>query len=123
MEQEQENRTQPHLPVVSCDGCGVCCTQMAHPPFKLGVGDSPDAKYWNAMPEDIRDGVLEFLGGFKHKKGQVDPPCIWLDQDSRRCTNYAYRPTICRNFEVGCPDCLGWRASFADEIISISTTS
>ena len=46
------------------------------------------------------------------QRGEFDPigqPCIWFDQETRRCKHYEYRPEVCRDFEVGEESCLRWR--------------
>lgn len=40
-----------------------------------------------------------------------DDWCAALDRDTQRCTIYAARPWVCREFEMGSPECIGERKS------------
>ena len=73
-------------PVVTCNGCGVCCLTMCQPPFD----DAPP-----------RDGQY---------------PCSWFNPETRQCTGYDRRPAPCRKFPVGGQKCLIERWVHADLI-------
>ncbi len=51
------------------------------------------------------------LGGFPDPTSNVPAgePCIWLDKENGGCKHYGDRPQKCRDFEVGCSECLAWR--------------
>lgn len=65
------------------------------------------------LPDALRDEIAwhqkeeEDAGWTRHERGL---PCIWLDPETRLCTQYAYRPDRCRDFPVGDTGCAFWRA-------------
>lgn len=81
---------------VNCDGCGACCYgQGLLPscgPLLGGV----------VLPERLQaelDVMVQKHDGDGH-------PCVWFNLETKRCKHYRYRPSVCRNFEVGGKDCL-----------------
>lgn len=42
------------------------------------------------------------------KRGETES-CLWLDEATSRCKHYEYRPTLCREFELGGDVCLSVR--------------
>ena len=117
------------LPVVSCDGCGACCMHIGTPPAmfplfaNLGekdpetcrrMGGDDDFDIWEAMPESLRQELADYYRAVlidknipsRSGKGM---PCLWFDEETRRCRHYEHRPSTCRDFEVGGVDCLGHR--------------
>ena len=97
------------LPVVdSCEGCGVCCRQVGHPPYFWHPhhGHTVD-EHWKLVPEELRKEVLD------HIDQLVEPdfgtPCIWFDAETRRCRHHEIRPNVCRDFEVGSKECIRLR--------------
>lgn len=82
-----------NLPVISCDNCGVCCEWMGYPPF--------------SEEEIIPDIPIE------HKKHGTH--CSWFNTSTRKCNHYEDRPKICRDFEVGCYDCIFLRDRYRRE--------
>lgn len=64
------------------------------------------------LPEALRDQIAWHqqeeveTGRTRHERGL---PCIWLDAERRRCTQYAFRPDRCRDVAVGGPSCAFWR--------------
>jgi Fe-S-cluster containining protein len=90
---------------LTCDGCGVCCRSMGHPPFLLDLkggvlypvgGDDSVADY-----QRLRAAPGEAQTAYLAHYERVDVPCSWLDQANQRCRFYDFRPDICRTFEVG----------------------
>jgi Fe-S-cluster containining protein len=82
------------LPVISCDGCGVCCSHIGNPPFMgFEVYD---------LPEDLRDEMLRVSAA----REEMALPCLWLDQTTKKCSHYEHRPSVCRDYEMGGPACL-----------------
>lgn len=93
----------------NCDGCGLCCMGQ------------------NLVP--LSDISLERLGGFDEAStliparlvaeleatirgplsGDDTMPCVWLDRSCGKCAHHDYRPSVCREFEVGCEACLKYR--------------
>lgn len=101
---------------INCDGCSACCMGLASPPFDDGEDD--DAIY-NGMPEALRndyeakcDALYKPEGGFRpgvFPPGVISLPCFWLDIDAKRCRHYEHRPATCRQFTVGCDQCVDFR--------------
>lgn len=87
------------LPIIDCSGCGQCCRNQPYPPFL----------WWNnedVPPEPHYSQIKEMILA----KARADTePCLWLTPDGR-CGHYEIRPEICREFELGCEECLEMRA-------------
>lgn len=97
------------LPLIeSCDGCGACCIEMCSPPF-LGP---EDPEYWE-LPAELRD---DYDRGMNQRDADGWPdgvPCFWLDQTTKKCRHYEYRPDICRNgLQRNDEACLAWREQY-----------
>ncbi len=83
---------------------------MGYPSYVRATGDQPDEEYWLMLPEDVKQDLNAFIAQYRQPEpGQLDGPCYWFDHKTRQCKHYEYRPRVCRDFKVGCPDCLGWR--------------
>lgn len=109
----------PIVQSVSCNGCGACCMQMRSPPSVVfwengqpvlvasnGIESDPDDYAWlMAAPEEARRIDLEGIDSDRPE----ECPCSWLDLATMRCRFYEFRPGICRDFEVGSPECLAHR--------------
>lgn len=93
----------PHLqlrdPAVSCSSCAACCCRLE----VLLFGDT-------GVPERFIE--VDAWGGEVMRRLE-DGWCAALDRDSMRCTIYADRPLICREFELGSADCLQERRGSA----------
>lgn len=77
---------------VTCSTCAACCCRLE----VLLLGDT--GVPWRFIEEDDWGGhVMRRL---------EDGWCAALDRDSMRCTIYAQRPMICREFALGSEDCL-----------------
>jgi Fe-S-cluster containining protein len=97
--------------VTSCEGCGgACCQSMGFMPLGAYVtehayDDASKLPAW--LLKELRDKLTQI---------RAEPPvkgesqCMWLDQGTGKCKNYAYRPSICRDFEVGGTGCIARRA-------------
>lgn len=97
------------LPVVSCDGCGECCRHQVMPPFVRFDGD-PEWERLKASRPDLAAGIeAEIARKTREDDWPDDAPCFWFDIDTGRCRHYEDRPQICRDFEVGCEDCIRYR--------------
>lgn len=112
------------LPIIDCNNCGLCCTGVMSPPgFQLCFNGWPkdfavdDQAIVATMPPELRDELIshyqKVVSIVGYRKGE---PCIWYDPASKKCRNYEYRPTICREFEVGGEGCLKWREDYAAEL-------
>jgi Fe-S-cluster containining protein len=102
---------------VDCDGCGACCRTMGAPPGYVVVVMNPEA--WpqytgdhervDSLPDEAKSELLDHISSDLWAEGD---PCLWLDQNTGRCRWYEYRPSVCREFRVGSPECLAWRDRF-----------
>jgi Fe-S-cluster containining protein len=80
------------------------------PPFAGVNGVAPGHDiYWDALPESLKLEIVDFRTNIRPNT-PGDQPCIWLDLATKRCRHYDYRPRLCRDFELGGEDCLGFRA-------------
>lgn len=118
------------LPIISnCDNCGACCRTMGTPPgFALFfppegkcISDhalcSVDMKIIEAMPRDVWLSLQDYYtrvwrGESPDRTAHDDLPCLWYDEETKRCRHHEHRPTICREFEVGEEACVEWRKTF-----------
>lgn len=83
---------------------------MGYPAFVLATAKQPAEEHWLSLPEDLRKELESFIAGYPIlPKGELDGPCFWFDQQSRRCKHHEHRPRVCRDFEVGSQGCLSWR--------------
>ena len=106
------------LPVISCDGCGKCCETQTAPPGYCGqefviFATPEDEQRFYSAPQKAQDLVwaweervesLNMGDELPH-----DEPCCWFNQETKRCQLYEWRPSVCRDFEVGGKYCLQWR--------------
>jgi len=67
----------------------------------LMPGDHPPGHYVTVDPSGV-DVMARLDDGW----------CAALDRNSMRCTIYALRPQVCRDYEMGGPDCLAERAAW-----------
>lgn len=84
---------------VSCSTCAACCCRLE----VLLLTDT-------GVPERFID---EDNWGGQVMRRLDDGWCAALDRDSMRCTIYAQRPLICREFVLGSDDCLDERKGSA----------
>ncbi|AVO54398.1 YkgJ family cysteine cluster protein [Ectopseudomonas mendocina] len=92
-------RQLPSEPSVSCSTCAACCCQLE----VMLIGDTGVPQRY-IETDDWGGEVMRRLD---------DGWCIALDRDSMRCTIYAQRPLICREFELGAAECLEERRGIA----------
>ena len=86
--------------VTTCEGCGVCCREQILPPFLDEIDFIPEALQREVIEARKREAHLLALGN----------PCIWFDEQTRKCIHHADRPNVCREFVIGEEDCLEIRA-------------
>jgi Fe-S-cluster containining protein len=82
----------PTEPVVTCSTCAACCCQLE----VMLITDT-------GVPERFID--TDDWGGEVMLRLD-DGWCAALDRDTMMCTIYDRRPLICREFEMGAPECL-----------------
>ena len=85
---------------VTCASCQACCCRLE----VLVIGD-PDVPDRYTTENDWGGTAMRRLD---------DGWCAALDRDTMRCTIYAQRPQICRDFEMGGADCRETRAASDD---------
>ncbi|MDM8350341.1 YkgJ family cysteine cluster protein [Pseudomonas sp. sp1636] len=95
-----ENRQIPltQLPseaAVSCSNCAACCCQLE----VMLITDTGVPPRFIATDDWGGEVMLRLDDGW----------CAALDRDSMRCTIYAVRPLICREFETASSECLDER--------------
>lgn len=90
------------LPIInSCEGCGACCSQIGTPPFLyFEIEELPPH-----LKQEVRQYELLEPDRENSKK-----PCFWYDVKTKKCKEHAYRPSICRDFEIGSISCHSYRA-------------
>lgn len=85
----------------SCDMCGACCRTF---PVLVSIGDAerePRIKEESLRVEEWQrsDGWEFRLHPLPFTRG-----CAFLAEDDRCCV-YETRPSVCRTFEAGSPEC------------------
>ena len=81
---------------VSCQNCEACCCRLEVMLFTdTGVPD----RY-----------VLDREGEIPVMRRLEDGWCAALDRNTMMCRIYEVRPLICREFEMGEPDCVVYQA-------------
>ena len=81
--------------------------------------DDDDIERVKSMPQVLKDELMAYKEAGSHDRY---PECLWYDHESRKCRNYEWRPSICREFEVGSDGCLSWREQFQVDHCSPSST-
>jgi Fe-S-cluster containining protein len=98
------------LPVLNCDGCGVCCHGQAALPVGWYVGFYANADEQAALPPPLLASLGAMRERFDAEGWPPDgSPCVWYDDEARRCRHHEHRPEVCRDFEVGGEGCLRLR--------------
>jgi Fe-S-cluster containining protein len=113
-------------PSVSCDGCGACCTHIGTPPgygwfFAVHedgtIAPAPwlkgtdDERYFAGLPDEVKRELADYYAAVRarltpDRTADDDMPCLWFDEQSRRCRHWEHRPQVCRDFAVGSGYCL-----------------
>jgi len=87
-----KQRAPSELGAVSCDRCEAACCRLQ----VLLIGDG-------TVPAVMTEWS-DWGGEVMHRRD--DGWCTALDRVTLRCTIYARRPQICRDYEMGGSDCL-----------------
>ena len=91
---------------ISCTTCKACCCRLE---VMLMGEDAPPSRF---VETDRWGGqVMARLS---------DGLCAALDRDTSRCTIYARRPTVCRDFDMGGDDCVAERSGLDASVIPIA---
>ena len=83
---------------VNCANCEAVCCRMQ---VLLMPGDRPPGHLVTVDPSGV-DVMARLDDGW----------CAALDRHTMRCTIYTVRPQVCRDYEMGGPDCLSERAAW-----------
>ncbi len=98
------------LPVVDCSGCGACCLHMGFPSYVTASDGQAAEEPWLNMPDDLKAELLQQMESYvRPLSGELDGICCWYDAQLQRCKHHEHRPNVCRDFQIGSQDCLGWR--------------
>lgn len=118
------------LPIINdCNDCGVCCATMVSPPGMTGqefilFSTPEDEQRFYTAPQEARDLIYAWSDRIDElPRGSAlptDEPCCWFDVEAKRCKFYAWRPSVCRDFEVGSEGCRAWRDEFNIDVEAIS---
>ncbi len=102
-------KTIPHTqiaePAVTCSTCAACCCQLE----VMLITDT-------GVPERFID--TDDWGGEVMLRLD-DGWCAALDRNTMMCTIYEKRPLICREFEMGAPECIEERQGFRRRIAGL----
>jgi Fe-S-cluster containining protein len=91
---------------IDCARCQACCCQLQ---VILMPHDAPPAHL-----TEIEEHGLNVM------RRLDDGWCVALDRDSLRCTIYAQRPQVCRDFATGSAECRDERAEWRAKAIAIA---
>jgi len=88
------------LDVLTCEGCGVCCTYCGCPPGYM-------VKEWRPadLPTELHRQLDDLAARVEAGEKIDGSPCAWWDQATKKCKHYEFRPKMCRDFEPGSIDC------------------
>lgn len=87
--------------LIDCSSCDAACCRLQ----VLLIDDA-----------DLAEGLLEWSEwGGQVMRRLEDGWCAGLDRSTLRCTIYAQRPQVCRDFEMGGYDCKTERHQHDDE--------
>lgn len=103
------------LPLLTCGGCGACCSEQGAPPDYVALRMSPHLADDPSFSDDLvryrslSGEPLQLLDDyFLGRQSGVRPEngvCVWFDTEKRNCRFYDLRPSTCRVFELDSPGC------------------
>lgn len=91
---------------ITCANCHACCCRLE----VLLIFDT-------GVPEHYTD--TDQWGGTVMARLD-DGWCAALDRESMRCTIYANRPSVCREFKMAGDECLAERTGYSGGLYSVS---
>ena len=104
-----------------CNNCGACCMAQVSPPGYCGqemvfFSTPEDERRFNSAPQEAQDLVWSWQDRIDNLPDGAplpdDEPCCWFDVKTLRCRFYDWRPSVCRDFDVGSEGCRCWRDEF-----------
>jgi Fe-S-cluster containining protein len=85
---------------------------VVSPPFRR-VFDGEGEEAWERLGRERPDLREALLAAERERRAAGEPsygsPCLWYDASTARCRHYELRPSACRDFILGGPDCLDAR--------------
>lgn len=85
--------------------------------YCLDLLTDAEREYTRTMPAEARQVLADYYAarsrGDVPDRTEAELPCLWLDAAARRCRWHAWRPDICREFEVGGKSCRAMRGVIA----------
>ena len=91
------NTKRTPLPLIkSCDDCGVCCNGQEALPVSWYLAPRDPMGDPAALPSELRAELEQMLVGFLAHGFPRGTPCVWYDQEKRKCKHYEVRPEICK---------------------------
>jgi Fe-S-cluster containining protein len=85
------------LPVFECDGCGACCQSI---PIFVSLADAQREPRIAAEAQRLAENLADARWTYRLYPLPFLPSCPFLGEDCR-CTIYASRPQVCREFNAG----------------------
>lgn len=86
---------------------------MGYPSYLDGSNGQPAEPAWIEMPLGLKAELDEFVSRYERPVSGLDGPCCWYDPQSRTCLHHEHRPRVCRDFQIGSEDCIGWREVYS----------
>ncbi|QDT12755.1 hypothetical protein K239x_47670 [Planctomycetes bacterium K23_9] len=87
---------------------------MGYPSYVVTDSGEATEEHWLTMPAKLKSELLEFMASYDEPSdGELDDVCCWYDASLQRCKHHQHRPNVCRDFEIGSQDCLGWRKVYS----------
>lgn len=91
-------------PSIQCSRCEATCCRLT----VYVMSDDPTPTYLIDQDEYGMDVMRRLEDGW----------CTALDRETMRCSIYSLRPQVCRDFDMGGPDCRQVRAN--DRLLAIA---
>ena len=93
------NASKNASPDISCATCAACCCRLE----VMLMGE-------DQIPAELT--AQDRWGGWVMRRLE-DGWCAALDRSSMKCSIYAHRPIICRDYPMGGSDCIAERSRMA----------
>lgn len=98
----------PVLGPASCEGCGQCCQGIGSPvavyASRPGLGE-PHPYRPHDLPLALIAEIDEHFSGLLRGQ-EPQTQCLWYDTQQQACRHYAWRPQLCKDYELGGRACL-----------------
>lgn len=106
----QSDKAMQLLPLVpeNCDGCGLCCQGVGSPVLVYQTDrrwSGPHPFRPAGLPEELVQEIDEHFQGLMRGQ-EPQESCLWYDNHQKKCRHYAWRPAVCKGFELAGEECL-----------------